>query len=168
MKAFETEREENLKSRIKRLVFNVFPAYRRTGGRVCFISDDWHEVQVKLRLKWSTKNYLGSIFGGSLYGFCDPIYVIQLIMILGKDYIVWDKSATIRFIKPVRTKVYAQFVITEDEIEEIKEEVEEKKEAVVEMSIQLVDKNKTVYAEVNKLIYIADKEYYLSKKKAKK
>ena len=30
----------------------------------------------------------------------DPFYMLMLIENLGRDYIVWDKSATIRFRKP--------------------------------------------------------------------
>ena len=30
----------------------------------------------------------------------DPIYMLMLLKILGPEYIVWDKSANIRFRKP--------------------------------------------------------------------
>ena len=39
-------------------------------------------------------------FGGALYAMCDPFFVFIVMMNLGKDYIVWDKSAGITFIKP--------------------------------------------------------------------
>jgi len=164
MKRFETNRKENIKSRIKRFLFNFLPAYRRTGARICFISDDWKEVHIKLRLKWTTRNYVGSVFGGSIYGALDPIYMIQLINILGNKYVVWDKVATIKFIRPIKQEVFARFLISENLITEIKKGIELNKEMEIELSVQFNDGNETTYAEVIKKLYIADKEYYKQKK----
>ncbi len=88
---------ESLKTRLARWRFNFFPAYRGTGGRITYIAHDWREVRIKLPLSWRTRNYVGTTFGGSLYGAVDPIYMIMLIKVLGPDYVVWDKSATIQF-----------------------------------------------------------------------
>ena len=44
-----------------------------------------------------------------------------MIEILGRDYIVWDKSASIRFRKPGRGTVYAKFRVTDEQIAEIRE-----------------------------------------------
>ena len=60
------------------------------------------EVRVKIPLNWKTRNGVGTIFGGSLYAAVDPIYMTMLIKLLGPDYLVWDKSAAIRFLKPGR------------------------------------------------------------------
>jgi len=85
-------------------LFNLVPAYRRTGARISFISEDFKEVHLKLRLKWTTRNYVGTVFGGSIYGALDPIYMVQLINILGGKYVVWDKAATIKFIRPIKKR----------------------------------------------------------------
>ena len=164
MKRFETNRKENIKFRIKRFLFNFFPAYRRTGARICFISDDWKEVHIKLGLNWTTRNYVGSVFGGSIYGALDPIYMIQLINILGNKYVVWDKVATIKFIRPIKQEVFARFLISENLITEIKKGIELNKEMEIELSVQFNDGNETTYAEVIKKLYIADKKYYKQKK----
>jgi acyl-coenzyme A thioesterase PaaI-like protein len=161
---FKTEKKESLKSKFKKLTFNYFPAYRRTGGRVCFASEDWKEVHIKLSHTWRTRNYVGSIFGGSIYGALDPIYMVQLINILGLDYVVWDKSAHIKFIKPIKTTVYARFLLTENFLEEIKEKVNQENEITIDLKTHFQDKEGTIYAEVNKTIYIADKKYYKNKK----
>ncbi len=87
--------KESFKSKFHRFVFNLFPAYRRTGGRITFISDDHSEVRVKIPLNWKTKNYVGSIFGGSIYSAVDPIYMVMLINRLGPEFIVWDKSGLV-------------------------------------------------------------------------
>jgi hypothetical protein len=52
--------------------FNLFPAFRGTGARVTYIAEDFREMRVKLPLNWRTRNYVGTIFSGSLYGAVDP------------------------------------------------------------------------------------------------
>ena len=93
--------------------FNFLPAFRCTGGRITYISGDWREVRVKVPLSWRTRNYVGTIYGGSMYGAVDPIYMVMLIKILGPDYVVWDKAASIRFKKPGTGTLFAKFAITE-------------------------------------------------------
>ena len=96
--------------------FNLFPAYRGTGGRLVYIADDWSEVRIRLRLTWRTRNYVGTLFGGSLYGAVDPLYMVMLMHRLGPEYVVWDKSASIRFRRPGRGTLYATFRIDDDEL----------------------------------------------------
>lgn len=91
---------ESLRTKISRWGFNFFPAYRGTGARITYIASDWREVRIKLPLNWRTRNYVGTIYGGSMYGAADPIYMLMLIKVLGSDYVVWDKAASIRFKKP--------------------------------------------------------------------
>ena len=157
---FKTERKENLKSRIKRFSFNLFPAYRGTGGRVCFISSDYKEVHIKLGLNWRTKNYVGTVFGGSIYGALDPIYMTQLIKILGDEYIIWDKSATIKFVKPITKTVYARFIISDELIEEIKSKVAKKKKLTIELNVAYQDEDGIIYAESLKTLFIGNKSYF--------
>lgn len=161
---FITNKKENLKSKAKKIALNFFPAYRGTGGRVSFISADWQEVHVKLSLNWRTKNYVGTVFGGSIYGAADPIYMIQLINILGKHYIVWDKSASVKFIKPIKKTVFARFLITDNLLNEIRTKVETEQKHVINLLVSFQDENEIIYAEVVKTIYIADINYYKSKK----
>ena len=112
---------ESMQSRLLRWKFNLFPAYRGTGGRIDYIADDFREVRVRLPLSWRTRNAVGTIFGGSMYGAVDPIYMIMLIRLLGRDFVVWDKAAEIRFLKPGRATLYATFKIGDQELAEIRE-----------------------------------------------
>ena len=76
---------------------------------------------MRLKLTARTRNYVGTIFGGSIYGAIDPIYMLMLIKILGPGYVVWDNAASIRFRKPGRSRLEAQFRISEDEVAAIHE-----------------------------------------------
>lgn len=149
---------ESLKTKLWRWGFNFFPAYRGTGGWIEYVSDDYTEIRVRLPLSWRTRNYVGTIFGGSLYGAVDPMYMLMLIKLLGSDYVVWDKAATIRFKRPGRTTLRAQFVITPSEVAEIKAELNGRKSIDRVYTIELVDDAGKIHAQVEKTIYIARRE----------
>jgi acyl-coenzyme A thioesterase PaaI-like protein len=137
---------------------NFIPAYRGTGGRVTYISDDYTEVHVRLPLSWRTRNYVGTIYGGSMYGAVDPVYMIMLIKLLGRDYVVWDKAASIRFRRPGRTTLRAKFVLAPSEVEAIKEELRVRKSVDRVYTVELLDDAGKVHARVEKTLYIARRE----------
>ena len=148
---------ESFASRIDRWKFNLFPAYRGTGARIVYIARDYREIRVKIPLTWRTRNYVGTIFGGSMYGGIDPIYMVMLINVLGKDYIVWDKSARIRFKRPGRETLYADFLLTDDDLSEIKSLLETEKSIDRIYNVELKDGAGKVCCLVEKTIYIAKK-----------
>lgn len=146
---------ESFKSRGYRWGFNLFPAYRGSGGRVTHIAHDWHHVSVKVPLSWRTRNYYGTIYGGSIYGAVDPIYVLMLVKILGPDYVVWDKAAKIRFKKPGKTTLFVDFHLSPEEIAEIKRLAGTEKSVDRVYHLELKDKNGVVHAFIEKTIYIS-------------
>lgn len=148
---------ESAASRRLRWGFNFFPAFRGTGARVTYISGDYRELRVRLPLSWRTRNYVGTIFGGSLYGAVDPHFMIMLIKILGPSYVVWDKAATIRFRKPGRTTLFARFVIPEDEVAEIRRRLETETSIDRVYRVDLADADGVVHAAVEKTIYVRRK-----------
>jgi len=137
-----------------RWVFNLIPAYWVTGARVTYVAADFREVRVKLPLSWRTRNYVGTIFGGSLYGAVDPVYMIMLIKILGPEYTVWDKAATIRFRRPGRSTLYAKFVLDAEEIRTIRDLAERHPSIDRVYRVDLADAEGTVHASVDKTVYI--------------
>lgn len=149
---------ESWQTKAKRWAFNFFPAYRGTGGRVTYIADDWHTVRIKLPLSWRTRNYVGTIFGGSIYGAIDPFYMVMLINILGRDYIVWDKAATVRFKRPGKETLYAEFILTPEEIAAIKSEAQTRKSFDRVYTVELKNAAGKVHAVVEKTLYIARQE----------
>lgn len=167
MSIFDTQKKQSWKSWFMAKAMNFYPVYRRTGGRLIFISEDQKEAHVRLKLGWTTKNYVGTIFGGSMAAAADPIYMIQLIRLLGDNYVVWDKAANIRFLKPGTETLYMRFLITDDFIAAIKERVAQEKEFDIDLETAWVDKTGKVYATVVKTLYIADKAFYKNKRKKK-
>lgn len=148
---------ESAATRWMRWKFNFFPAYRGTGGRVTYIAEDFREVRIRLPLSWRSRNLVGTIYGGSMYGAVDPMYVIMLMRILGRDYIVWDKAASIRFRKPGRCTLFATFVITGAEVEEIRKLTAAGDPIDRVYHVELSDAKGVVHASVEKTIYVKRK-----------
>jgi len=138
--------------------------YKNTGGKLIKVSDDLHYIKIQLLFNYKTKNYVGTIYGGHMYSSVDGIYVIQLIHILGDNYIVWDKSAIIKFKRPANKTLFADFKISDELIEQIKNDIVKDKKKDYNLFVNLTDENGNIYAQVEKVIYIASKEYYKSKK----
>ncbi|MES2811557.1 MAG: DUF4442 domain-containing protein [Bacteroidota bacterium] len=146
--------------------FNLSPMYRRSTARITSVSDDLHTVTIRIPLSYKNKNYVGSIFGGSLFASVDPIPMIQLMYILKEEYIVWDKSAHIQFKRPAREAMFASFAFTKEEIEDIIRKVKENNEIEHPKTTYITNKaGDTVFCEVTKTIYIADKAFFKNKRK---
>lgn len=149
--------------------FNLSPMYRRSTAKITHVAKDMLTIKIKLPLSYKNKNYVGSIFGGSMFAACDPIPMVQLINLLGKDYVVWDKSAEIFFRIPAREDLYAEFTYTNEEVAEIKAQVDAQNEIDIVKVAQLTNKDQSrTYCEVHKTIYVATKAHYKRKLKAKK
>lgn len=161
---FETNRKADLKSSLYAFAINWIRTYRLTGGRVYFVSADRQEVHIHLKLRWGTRNYVGTMFGGSLSSAADPIYMLLLIQLLGKSYVVWDKSASVQFRRPGDQTLYMRFLITDELLDQIKERVAKEQEFDLELQTEWIDQTGKVYAVVSKTLYIADKAYYKQKK----
>lgn len=146
-----------------RWMMNLWPCYWGSGGRITFIAADWTEVRVRLRLGLRTRNYVGTIFGGSLYGAVDPVHMLMLIHLLGPGYIVWDKAATIRFRKPGRTTLFATFRIDEAELDEIRRLLQTTDKIDRTYSVNLVDDQGIVHAEVEKIVQVRKKIFLTTK-----
>ena len=148
---------ESFATKVDRWKFNIFPAYRGSGARVLYIAEDYREMRVKVPLNWRTRNYVGTIFGGSMYAGIDPIYMLMLIKILGKNYVVWDKAATIRFKRPGKETLFADFLLTDEELDEIRVILETQKSVHRIYKVELKDKNGKVHCLIEKTLYIAKK-----------
>ena len=146
------------KTRVYRWGFNLFPAIRGTGARVTYIADNMQELHVKVPLNWRTRNYVGTIFGGSMFGAVDPFYMVLFINLLGKEYIVWDKAATIYFKKPGKSTLTARFVIPDEELASIRDTLVVERKLEKTYVVELVDRDGDVVAVVEKLLYFRRKQ----------
>ena len=152
------------KSLVLKYGFNLSPMYRRTSAKVVYISQDFLKIQIKLPFSYKNANYVNTIFGGSMFSAVDPFPMTQLMNLIGEDYVVWDKSAEIFFRRPAKEDLFADFIYTNEEIDEIKKKAEELDEFEIIKSTKLTNKDKSiVYCEVRKRVYIADKLFFKEK-----
>jgi hypothetical protein len=153
------------KTHVVRIGFNLHPAYRRTGGRVVHVSPDMTLIRIRLPLNRGTRNMVGSIFGGSLFAITDGPHPFLLIMALGREYVIWDKAANIQYKRPGRTTLYADFVVTAEEVTEIRDILTRQPEVDRVYRVELKDNNGVVHSVVERTVYIANKEDYKNKSK---
>jgi hypothetical protein len=140
-----------------RVLLNLWPPFLGAGIRVKRLQSDWKEIDVEMKLRrWNT-NYVGTHYGGSLYSMTDPFFMLMLIENLGRDYIVWDKSASIRFKRPGKGTVFARFRLSDQQIQEIKEALmlQEKVDRV--FTVEVKDESGTIIAEVQKQLHVRRK-----------
>lgn len=140
-----------------RWVMNCYPPYVGAGIRVRRISSDYRQIDVEMKLRWYNKNYVGTQFGGSLFSMTDPFYMLSLMNVLGKDYIVWDKGADIDFIKPGKGTVTASFNVTDEMLIEIRNATRDGSKFLPTYPVQLKDQTGNTIAQVSKRLYIRKK-----------
>ena len=137
---------------------SLWPPYFGSGIRMRHIATDFTAIDVELVLRFWNKNYVGTHYGGSLYSMTDPFFMLMLIENLGRDYIVWDKAATIRFKKPGRGTVRAEFRLSREQIETIKNHADQEYKVEPEFTVQVLDASGDVVAEVQKTLYVRRKD----------
>lgn len=140
-----------------RRALNIFGPYVGAGVRVRELSDDYRRLRVEMTLHWYNTNYVGTHFGGSLYSMIDPFWMLLLMNNLGRDYIVWDKSAKIDFIKPGKGTVSATFTLTREMIDEVRQATAGGDKYLPEWPVDIVDEQGDVVARVHKQLYIRKK-----------
>lgn len=144
-------------SRLFRWILNIYGPYLGAGIRVDRIRADWREIQVSMQLRWYNRNAVGTHFGGSIYSMVDPHLMLMLMNILGKDYIVWDKSAAIDFVRPGRGRVAANFAITDDDLQTIRQNTANGEIYLPHFSIRVFDEEGEMVARIKKVLYVRKK-----------
>jgi Domain of unknown function (DUF4442) len=149
-----------------RILMNLYPMYFGTGGKILKINPNWQYLKIRLRRNVWTYNVMGSIFGGSMFAATDPFYMLMFIHLLGqKSYVVWDKAAHIKFIAPGRTTLYAEFVVPDEILDQVRTAADQHGFSTIELPVRWCDKHGKVHAEIIRTIYVATRSYYLSRKK---
>ncbi len=145
------------KKRIRFRLINWWPPFRGAGIRVTRIAPDLSSFDVEMTLHWWNRNYVGTHFGGSLYSMCDPFFMLILIERLGRNYIVWDKAASIRYLRPARGRVRAHFAIPDSEVERIRAAADREGKIEPEMSVAIIDEEGQRVAEVTRILWVKRK-----------
>lgn len=138
-------------------LIKYYPPLLGAGIRVRRVSPDCREIDVEMKLRFWNANYMGTQYGGSLFSMTDPFFALMLIQNLGRDYIVWDKAASIRFRKPGRGKVTAEFRLSREQIESVRRALETQDKVEPVYSISIYDGSGEVVAEVERTLHVRRK-----------
>ena len=136
---------------------NLWPPFLGAGIRVTHIAPDMKAVDVEMRLSFWNANYVGTHFGGSLFAMTDAFYMLMVMANLGSEYIVWDKAATIRYRKPGRGTVCAEFRLSDSQIDDIREKLRTMPKYEPAFLVEVKDEAGVVIAEVEKLLHVRKK-----------
>lgn len=150
-----------------RRLMNLWPPFLGAGIKVKKISDSFNDITVEMKLTKLNRNYVGTQFGGSIYAMTDPFYMMILMKNLGKDYIVWDKSADIQFKQPGKGKLTAHFNISKEEMAKIKAAADNNYKTEPHFKVEVKDEQGNVVAEVDKVVYVRRKDRLQSPKPPK-
>ncbi len=149
--------ESAWKRGVFRRAINAWGPYLLSGVSVTEVADDFRTIEVRMAMRPWNRNYVGVHFGGSLYAMVDPFYMMMLMELLGPGYVVWDKSATIRFRRPGRGTVRARFVVPPERVEEIRRAADADGKVEPTFTVRIEDARGEVVAEVDKLLSVRKK-----------
>ncbi len=138
-------------------MLNIWPPFLFSGISILEISKDFRHAKVRLKKRALTSNYVGTLFGGSLFAMTDPFYMVMILKNLGSDYIVWDKRSEIEYVSPGKATVFAEFNLPDTDLDEIKREVEASGKYLKWFEVDIKTADGTVVAIVKKQIYVRKK-----------
>ncbi len=138
--------------------WNLWPPFFFSGIKLEKVTPDFRYIKVRLKLRFWNANYVGTQYGGSIFSMTDPFYMLMLINNLGPDYIVWDKAANIRYMRPGKSDLMAEFEISEEDVKQIREALESQKSMDWNRTVVIRNKEGTTVAKVEKVLYIGKRE----------
>lgn len=147
-----------MKAHYLKLILNFYPPYLGAGIKVRSLSSDYKKAVVEMKLRFWNQNYLKTHFGGSLYSMIDPFYVLMFIHLLGPEFIIWDKEATIKFRRPGKSTMRAEFEVTDEDINLIKKNLNLQEKFDFVKKVEIKDEKGKLIAEAEKVIYFARKD----------
>lgn len=140
-----------------RHLMNWYGPYRGAGVKIRHLADDFSSATVQMPLRWYNKNYVGVHFGGSLYSMIDPFHMLLVMNQLGRDYVVWDKMATIEFVSPGRGTVTAHFSVSDEELKDIKANTQNGQKYLPVFEVEVLAEDGTLVARAQKTLYVRKK-----------
>ncbi len=142
----------------KLFLSRFWPPFLGANIRVTKLTPDYREMETRMKLTRLNRNWVGTHYGGSIFSMTDPFYMFMLINLLGSDYMVWDKSASIEFKKPGKTEMIANFSVSDEKLEQIIENTKDGSPYFTEFCVEVLDTDNEVVASVDKTIYVRKKK----------
>lgn len=139
-------------------LMRLYPPFLGAGVVVTDVAADLTSLDVQMKLTPLNRNFVGTQFSGSLYSMCDPWFMLLLMMQIGDGYVVWDKSASIDFLKPGRGTVRARFEMPRARVEELQREAQATGKTNPTFEALVVSADGEAVARVRKILSVRVKE----------
>ncbi|MGB5853671.1 MAG: DUF4442 domain-containing protein [Oceanisphaera sp.] len=143
--------------RLLKVLMNCWPPFWGAGISVERLSPDYRYCRVRLSLRWWNRNANRTQYGGSLFSMTDPVYSMLLMGSLGEDYYIWDRAASITFLKPGLSRVYADIHLSQERLDEILSATQYGHKHFPQFRINIIDEEGTLIAEVERTLYVRKK-----------
>lgn len=140
-------------------ILNLYPPYLGAGVKIVYIREDWKELRVAMSVRWFNRNAVGTHFGGSLYSMIDPHLMLLLMQLLGRNYMVWDKAASIEFVKASKKKVTSVIKVSDEDLEAIKRNTADGDKYLSDFTVEIIDEDDDLVARIKKTIYVRRKRH---------
>ena len=147
-------RDAGLGPALLRRAMNLWPPFLGAGIRVLRISADFRDIEVRMALGLLNRNYVGTHFGGSLFAMTDPFFMLMMLHNLGPDYVVWDRSGSIEYVKPGRGEVRAHFRLPAAEVNRARRATTHGRKYEPTFHVAVVDGRGEVVARVSKTLHV--------------
>jgi len=142
-------------------IFNIYPPLFINRTKVTHVSDDFKEVDVKLRFSLMNRNFNGSTFCGSIFMAADAYYPIMYRAALSHRHVksqAWLKQAEIDYLKPAYSDLIYKYRLSDEDMDNAENAIEESGRFKEWHTVEAVDKEGDVCARVKLLSYLrADK-----------
>ena len=143
--------------RLLRHGMNLWPPFAASGIRIEEIAPDFRYVRVALHKRPLSRNYVGTLFGGSMFAMTDPFWMVMVLRSIGREYVVWDRAGEIEFLAPGRSTVRTEFRLTDEQLDDLREAAADGSKVLRWFENDLVADDGTVVARVRKQLYVRRK-----------
>ena len=137
-------------------MMNRWGPWLGAGIRATEFSPDARRLVLKMRLRWYNRNWVGTHYGGSLFSMSE-MYMVMLLKAIGPEYKVWDRAASIEYVKPGRGEVVARYELTDERMREIAERTRDGRPHNAEFRVDVTDSEGEVVARINRTVYVRRK-----------
>lgn len=141
-------------------LMNLYPPLLINRISVKSISQDYKQVEVRVKKSLLNRNLQKTIFGGTIFSAADPFHALmywQIFRLRGIHCEAWLKRAEIQYLKPANSDLRLLFEITDDEIELVNSQLKEKGKAEMVHDTAILNKNNETVAFVKSTISLKKK-----------
>lgn len=136
----------------------LYPPFFFMRIKVKEVSKDFKYIKVEIAKSIFNKNLSGTMFGGTLFAASDPFFALMYWQNFAHQYNmkvrVWLKSAEIKYKKPAIGKIYIDFKLTQEDVEQAKKDLAEFGKHNKTHQVELKNKKNEVCAVVDLVTYV--------------